>query len=165
MIPLQLQYKLIVSVFVLLATFGFGYIKGVESKANDLAVCEQIKEAQRILEEREVALRAETERILKDANEGWKAAVDWHRANPRIIRVQPKADCSSPHSMSAVSTTTSGTNETPIEHRSSTSGDVTEISVEKLNQILDNAERDAAQVIHLQGFIRQQHEVRYYADN
>lgn len=101
------------------------------------------------------ALRKEEEyrRVNQEVVAGWSAAVDWYRKHPRIVRVRVRDN--RPAQVPAISAPAASDDEVATEPRFDTGG-ITAIECEER---LNNAILDAAQVIWLQEWIRQQREV------
>ena len=104
-------------------------------------------------------LRAESERAIRESSEGWAAAVAYWRDHPRVIRV--RNDDNSSTCLPPVPVASSESDGTPIERGSSTAANApSEIDVSECEARLNNAVMDAAQVLHLQAFVLQQHAVK-----
>lgn len=114
----------------------------MEYKANVLA-------EQKQLEADAAEARLLSERVIADVSESWSRALDYSRRN-RVVRVQSNCD---PYSLRPVPSTGLKADATAIEYRPSTVLDASECE-DRLNK----AVVDAAQVIHLQAFIKGQHD-------
>lgn len=94
LIPPQYKLALIAAGAVVLLAAGAvgGFAWGFSWNADDLAACEatvsRVKEEQIALEKENARVRREQTRINKETADGWSAAVAWHRAHPRIVRVR-----------------------------------------------------------------------------
>jgi len=149
--PLSWHVKLLAGATFLLL-FGIGcYIKGREHGLEKyFALKSQVEEAQKRAEADANAQRQRQEQLIKDTTEGWRAAVDWYRAHPRIIRVLPTADCVS--QTGPISASTGQSDDSSIKQ----GFDSAVLTPEQCEMRINNAILDAAQLLHLQSWVRQQ---------
>ena len=100
-------------------------------------------------------LRAESERIARESSEGWSAAVDYWRANPRLVRVRDSGNCAL---LRPVSTPPGQLDARPAQQGLDTDFHAAlEVSIAECEKRLNDAVLDAAQLIHIQNWIRDQH--------
>ena len=114
----------------------------------------EVEAAQETLEANAEKARLESERITTDVSLAWQSALDHATRNPRIVRVQ--APCN-PSGLRPVSSAPGLTPQTTAEHGLGAS---IHVAVEECEAIANNAVIDAAMVLHLQSWVRQQHEVK-----
>lgn len=95
------------------------------------------------VEAEQARAKAESDRVTSETAQGWAAAVDWHRRNPRIVRVRDNCEVQVPGAPT-------GTDE------AAASGT---INSEQAETYLNQGILDAAQLLHLQDWIRKQQEV------
>ena len=149
---------------------GGGYIKGRTAQAVKTAQCEaklgQVKEVQNELAKKAAEQRLVSERITKDVSNSWSAALDYARSHPRIVRVQQPANCAG-GGLRAVPNAATGINAAPAKPRPSSAEDAlnekldqVEIAYKDVEERLNNAVLDAAQLAKLQEWVRQQRGVR-----
>ena len=100
------------------------------------------------------AARVESERVARDSADGWGAAVDYWRNHPRTVTVRVPATCDST-GLRSVPTAAPGLDAAAVEQ-----GHSSEVDVAECEARLNNAVRDAAQLIHLQNWAVKQHEVK-----
>jgi hypothetical protein len=146
-------YTYIAGIIILLASHGYVYFKGKEhglERYYDLK--SSVEAAQKRAEEEAQRQKSEQDRIARETTDGWAAAVAWYRDHPRIVRVLQSSGCVS--QTGAVSASTEGTDATAAQQRPST----IELTAEQCEFRVNNAILDAAQVIHLQNWIKQQYE-------
>lgn len=152
-------YGLLAIGALIVAAAGFGYVKGVQHESDRHADFRAAVETAQAHAEAAARLRAERERqVHADTAAGWSAAVLWHRAHSRIVRVQqPASGCDGEVSGVPAAPSESAARPTeprldPEQHAALT------VSVAECEQRLNNAVMDAAQVMHLANWIKQQHE-------
>lgn len=142
---------------VLLATHGIAYHKGWQSGMETYYAFKSEVDAAnaRIAAENERA-RQEQERIADETRKGWLAAVEyWKRHGGRTVRVQPQPCVPGVPGVQAVPATGPDTDAPPAEQGL---GSPVDVAVEQCEARLNNAVLDAAQVIHLQHWIKLQYE-------
>ena len=148
---------LLIGGLALLLTVGFGaYFKGKEHGLREYydykaKITAQFEELEKEHEQRKLV----SERITADVSHAWATSLDWYKRNPRTVRVH--AD-SCPTGLRPLPAPTFGPVERPIEPGLGASADVA-ISVEECEARVNNAVLDAAQVLHLVDWIKQQAEV------
>jgi hypothetical protein len=146
-------YVYIAAIAILLASHGLAYFKGKEhglERYYDLK--SSVEAAQKRAEAEAQWQKSEQERIARETADGWAAAVAWYRDHPRIVRVLQPSGCVS--QTGAVSASSEGTDATAAQQRPG----AIELTAEQCEIRVNNAVLDAAQVIHLQNWIRQQYE-------
>lgn len=152
--PISLPTKFAVAAVVVVGIAAAGYVKGYGHGTEKLVEFKtQVAAASAKAEADAEALRAEQQRILADTARGWSAAVDWHRAHPRTVRVLSPAQCYLPQA-GAVPATPAEPDARPVEHGSG----AVELTAEQCEARINAAVLDAAQVVWLRDFIHQQHE-------
>ena len=139
MIPLQ--YQAIGAVVIAIVAFFLGRENGLE----------KYYELQSALELERASAEARARDVNARTAEGWSAAVDYWRRNPRIVRVQ------SPNCPLPVPAATGLTAPTSAESGLGATPDVV-ITVEQCEARINAAVLDAAQLTILQDWIKQQHE-------
>ena len=151
-------YKLIGLAVAAVIVFAMGYLKGYEN-ANDkyLAFKADVAAQTAILEANAEKARLESERVTADVSKAWSAALNHQRANPRIIRVRDTSGCTTglrplPNATGLVDATTE-------EQRFGPGGDVA-ISIAQCEQVANDAIVDAAHLLHLQEWVKQQSEIQ-----
>jgi hypothetical protein len=92
---IPLPYKVAVAAVAVIAAGAWGFVLGVAWNADDLADCnaviDRVKEESYALEKQNERIRKDNDRVNRETSDAWAAAVDWHRSNPRIVRV--RQDC------------------------------------------------------------------------
>jgi len=96
--------------------------------------------------------KMESERITADVSHAWSASLDWYKRNPRVVRVH--AD-SCPAGLRPLPLATTGADARPAEPGL---GAYTDVALADCEARLNKAVHDAAQVLHLVDWIKQQHE-------
>jgi hypothetical protein len=86
--------------------------------------------------------------MVKNAADGWSAAVAWHRGNPRLVRVRESAPCSSGEVPG-----TAATADEPDAPATEQGYGTTIIDAAECEARVNNAILDAAQVMHLQRYV------------
>lgn len=139
MIPLP--YTLAAAGIALVASFFLGYNYGLE-KYYDLksAVAQEQNRA-----------AAESERVTGEIAKGWANSLAWHRNNPRIVRVRDNCGVQVPG-------TPGGIDGRPPHQRLGAGGDAT-LTASQCETRLNDALGDAAQLMALQAWIKQQNQV------
>lgn len=154
MIPLQL--KLAAAGIAAAVVFAGGVKLGLWWNADDLAECEAtVSEIERVsdaLAKENERIRLASEQVTRDVSASWSAALDWQRANPRIVRV--RENCSGASGMPAVSIPASGLNAGTAH-----GGLGAVLDAAQCEARLNDAVVDVAQLLHLQHWIRQQGEI------
>ena len=145
-------YFLLAAGIAIAVSFGLGYWRGWQSGMENYyefkADVEQAQESIRLDTERKMAAALQ---INERATAGWKSAlVELDRAGR--IRVQP-VRC--PAIMPTVPAATSRTDGPAVEYRPDP---LDSITIEQCEIRVNNAVRDAVQVVHLQDFINRMHE-------
>ena len=143
------QYMLLGIAALVAASVGFGYVKGVNHEADrHTEYVRQVTEANAKLEAENARIKRETKRINKETTAGWAAAVDHLRSRP-AIRVRGGADCHPAESR----TLPASPQESEPDARERGPGPErsapTEIPLEQCAARLNNAVKDAAQVMWL----------------
>jgi hypothetical protein len=148
-------YLFIVVVAALSLSHGAAYIKGREAGLEKYyELKSEVSAAQKQAEADAVLARAARERIDRETADGWAAAVAWHRAHPRIVRVLPGAGCLP--EAGSLSAAPGG-----LDAPAAESGlGATVLTTEQCEARINGAVLCAAQVIWLQHHIKQQHEAR-----
>jgi hypothetical protein len=142
------QYMLIGIAALVAASMGFGYVKGMTHEADrHTEYVRQVTETNARLEAENARIKRETKRINQETTTGWAAAVDHLRSRP-AIRVRG-ADCHPAESR----TLPAGAREPEPDARERGLGaersETTEIPIEQCAARLNNAVKDAAQVMWL----------------
>ena len=151
--PLGWQVKALIIVTALTLFGGVCYVKGREAgleKYYDLK--SQVAAAQKQAEDDAVRQRAAQERIDRDTADGWAAAVAYWRGRPQLVRVLPAGSCVP--QAGAVPTAAGKPDAPTAEPRPS----AIYLTADQCEFRVNNALLDAAQVMHLQNWIQQQHQ-------
>ena len=141
------QYMLLGMAALIAAAMGFGYVKGARYEADrHTEYVRQVTEANARLEVENARIKRETKRINQETTAGWTAAVDHLRRNPVSVR---RTDCGA--AKSATVSAGAGRPEPDAAERGLGPGPGTpiEIPAEQCESRLNNAVKDAAQVMWL----------------
>lgn len=152
-------YGLLALGALVVASAGFGYVKGVQHESDRHADYRAAVETAQAHAEAAARLRAERERrILEDTARDWAAVLDHVSSRPPVVRVQqPASGCDG--EVSGVPAAPSESAARPAEPRLDPEQHAAlAVSVAECEQRLNNAVMDAAQVMHLANWIKQQHE-------
>lgn len=144
---IPLPYKLAAIAVLLVIAFFAGRSNGLEQYYSFRAEVEAQQEA---LAEQAARAREESERINADTVVGWRAAADYWRDHPRTITVRVPASCD-PSGLRPIPTAAPGLDATTAQR---------EIGPVECEAIANNAVLDAAQLMWLQDWVKQQHEVK-----
>lgn len=140
---------------VIIAAIGFAY--GVSWNADDLAdakadlkACQSTvrlaKEESNALKAENELIRRQSERAIKQTSDGWAAAVDYLRGQP--VRVRYVRSACDTGAGAGVSAPAGEPAQAAGEHRSGAGrGEAAEISIEEINDRLNKAAKDAAQIL------------------
>lgn len=134
-----------IAVLVITNVITFKLYRSAEHElANFKAQVVAAQEQARIEAERK---RAEAERLVAQVSQSWADALEYARAHPRVVRVlQPASDCGTGQEAAS---TIQGTDE------ASATGQLgATIDAAKCEAIANMGIVDAAQVLHLQAYIR-----------
>lgn len=155
---IPLPYKIAGIALVMIICAVLGYMKGYEN-ANDkyLAFKTDVAQQTAQLEADAEKARLESERVTADVSKAWAAALNHARANPRIVRVRDTSCGAS--SLSSVSATGLKPDATSVEQEFGARADVA-LSVAQCEEVANNAVMDAAALLHLQAWVKQQSEVQ-----
>ena len=154
-------YTVGLAALTLIASFGLGYLQGKEHGLVQYYELRANVETQTAkLQADADQARADSERITADVSDAWSNALDYYRNNPRIVRLQPTT-CSNQASLRPIPSTSGITPTATTQSGLDTAADAAlTITIQQCEQIADNAVQDAAQLIHLQHWVQQQHEVQ-----
>lgn len=141
-------YLILAVVALLSVTHGVAYVKGLERYYE---LKSKVDAAQKEAEADAERQRLATEQINRETAAGWAAAVDWHRRNPRLVRVLPGAGC-----LSQAGALPAAGQEPDAPTAQPGLGAV--IDATACEERLNRAVLDAAQVMWLQDWIQQQHQ-------
>ena len=142
------QYMLLGMAALIAASVGFGYVKGVNHEADrHTEYVRQVTEANARLEADNARIKRETKRINQETTTGWAAAVDHLRSRP-AIRVRG-ADCHPAESRALPASPRDPESDARERGSSAQRSAPTEIPLEQCEARLNNAVKDAAQVMWL----------------
>jgi hypothetical protein len=146
-------YLIIAVVAALSMSHGWAYLNGrVAGLEKYHELKSQMAAAQKQAEADAEEARVERERIDRETADGWAAAVAWHRAHSRFVRVLPGAGCLS--QAGSLPAAAGG-----LDAPAAESGlGATVLTTEQCEARINGAVLCAAQVIWLQHHIKQQHE-------
>lgn len=157
MIDVHTTYKIALVAILLAISAAAGYMKGYDH-ANEkyLAFKADVQAQYAILEADAAKARLESEQVTADVSRSWASALDWYRKHPRIVRVRTPASCGATD-LRPVPTSTGLTPPTGAE---SALGTTVDTAVEQCEDLLNRAVMDAAQLTHLQEWVRKQSEIK-----
>lgn len=149
-------YVIGLAALTLIASFGLGYIQGKEHGLVQYYELRANVETQTAkLQADADQARADSERITADVSTAWSNALDYHRDNPRIVRVQsPASRCEA-----GLRPDTPTAFKPDAAAAQSGLDPAINVAAEECEARLNNAVLDAAMVLHLQHWINEMHEV------
>lgn len=149
--------KFLLALVIAIASFLAGMKVGSMLGKADLMECRErvaLMEAVSNELQKEIAeQRLVSERITADVSQRWADALAWQRANPRVVRVRDEA-CGSGGGMSGLSTASAG-----LDVGTAHSGLGAYLTAAQCEERLNQAVLDAAQLMWLQEWIREQQRV------
>ena len=141
-------YMLMGIAALIVAAVGFGYVKGINHEADrHTEYVRQVTEANAKLEAENARIKRETKRINQETTTGWAAAVDHLRSRP-AIRVRG-ADCHPAESRTLPASPRESESDARERGLGAERSETTEIPFEQCAARLNNAVKDAAQVMWL----------------
>lgn len=148
-LPSPFLISLAAAGFLLLTTILFYNLwQGSKDELNNFK--SSVETQTKLLRAEAERAKAQSEKLSAEANANWLAARD---VKPRVIRVRP--DNCSTGAVRTIPATTAKPDAAPIEQESSST-----VNVARCEEIANSAIVDAAQLIHLQQWIKDQHEVK-----
>lgn len=146
--------KLIIAIAIAVFSFLAGIKSGLWLGKNDLAECQQLRYEMEAksneLAQKNTEQRLLSERITADVSQRWADALAWERAHPRVVRVRDET-CGSGSGVSSIPASSAGLNAGTAH-----SGLSAYLTASQCEERLNQAVMDAAQLMWLQQWIKQQ---------
>jgi hypothetical protein len=147
---MPLSYTLIAALIIAVAA----YFTGREHGLSDYYTYKSsVEAAQAALKADAENARQESARVTADVSQSWSAALEYQRTHP-AVRVRDNCSAGGLRPSAATGLKLDATT------KESGLGSSVDVAVEQCEQRLNDAALDAAMVMHLQHWIRQQHEVK-----